>query len=115
MITTDAGLAQTIEVIDNMYQSLCSMHARELPRNRQLFAVMTEGPIDMMRSLEDEASGYIETMLPCLPKRSEKADTPNTPDDCAVIATDEGAGASDQVDWFHIQRSLFLTGRSVPK
>lgn len=71
MITTDEGLAQTIELIGNRYHALCAMRDQALPGNRQRFAIMAAGPLDSMRELEQETRDYIETMRPAFPELDE--------------------------------------------
>jgi len=79
MITNDIGLKQTVGLIGNMYRSLCSLHEETLPKNRKLFAVMSETPIDYMRRLIDEADEYIETMKPHFSERDEEASNDAAP------------------------------------
>lgn len=59
MIHTDEGLAITIEQLARMARILESTCAEELPVNRQMFAIMAEGPLDQMQRLLNEITEYV--------------------------------------------------------
>jgi hypothetical protein len=52
------NLAQTIEMLELMNESLRHLRTEVLPRNPRMFALMAEGPLDEMRRLQQQ----IETL-----------------------------------------------------
>jgi len=46
------NLAQTIEMLELMNDSLRHLRTEVLPRNPRMFALMAEGPLDEMRRLQ---------------------------------------------------------------
>ncbi len=62
MIQTDAQLQQAIEQIENLYQGLNALRADILPKNPRNFAVLAEGPLDEIRKLQTEITGYINRL-----------------------------------------------------
>ena len=71
MITTDEGLAITIEQLGRMARVVELTCKEELPRNRQMFALMAEGPLDQIQRLLDEINEYTRSW-------AENADTAET-------------------------------------
>jgi hypothetical protein len=47
-------LAQTIEMLELMNQTLRHLRVEILPKNPRMFALMAEGPLDEMRRLQTE-------------------------------------------------------------
>ena len=47
-------LAQTIEMLELMNESLRHLRTEVLPRNPRMFALMAEGPLDEMRRLQQQ-------------------------------------------------------------
>jgi hypothetical protein len=58
MITSDDQLTQTVEQLTRMYRALAALKAEVLPVNPQRFALMAEGPLDQIRSLQAELDAY---------------------------------------------------------
>ncbi len=50
----EAILAQTIEQLELMNRILEHLRTEILPKNRKMFALMAEGPLDEMQRLHDE-------------------------------------------------------------
>jgi hypothetical protein len=61
MITTDEGLAITIEQLGRMARVLELTCKEELPRNRQMFELMADGPLGQIQRLLDEINDYMRT------------------------------------------------------
>jgi hypothetical protein len=59
MIKTDEGLVVTIEQLGRMVRILELTCAEELPRSRQMFGLMAEGPLDQIQRLLDEINEYM--------------------------------------------------------
>jgi len=47
-----------------MYRALSSLRAEVLPKSRQHFALMAEGPLDELRRLERDVRAYVRRALP---------------------------------------------------
>jgi hypothetical protein len=58
MISNNEGLAQALEAMGYMYRALVSLRKEVLPRSRQWFALMAEGPVDEIRKLEEQINEY---------------------------------------------------------
>lgn len=59
MNTTDAAVQQSIDQIARMSRVLSSLCEDVLPHNRQMFAVMAEGPLDEMQKLVRQVEEYL--------------------------------------------------------
>jgi hypothetical protein len=59
MIDSDEGLAITVEQLARMARILEGTTTEVLPVNRQMFAVMAEGPLDQIQRLLDEINEYV--------------------------------------------------------
>jgi hypothetical protein len=67
MIRNEIELQQTVESIALMQQGLLDLVKNQLPRNRQLFAVMAEAPLDYIRQFCDEIEQYRASLAPTFP------------------------------------------------
>ncbi len=54
MISNNEQLAATLQAIGHMYRAMASLRKEVLPKSRQWFALMAEGPVDEIRKLEEE-------------------------------------------------------------
>ena len=63
MIADVRQLEQAVEHMRRMCRALSSLNAEVLPRSRQQFALMAEGPLEEIRRLEDEISQYVTQTL----------------------------------------------------
>ena len=59
MITNDRQLQQAIEQLGRMQHALASFCQEVLPKSREQFALLAEGPLDGMRRLEEEIELYV--------------------------------------------------------
>lgn len=59
MTRDDMQLEQTIEQLARMYRALGELHRDILPKNPRLFAVMAEGPLDLIRQFQGEIESYL--------------------------------------------------------
>ena len=57
-------LRKTIEGIGMMYKGLHSLLEEEYERDRLMFAIMAQGPIDQIRDLLEDVEWHLEDMLP---------------------------------------------------
>lgn len=57
-------LGQTIKSIGMMYEGLQSLMEEEYDRDRLMFAIMAQGPIDQIRDLLDDVEWHMEEMIP---------------------------------------------------
>jgi hypothetical protein len=71
MITTDEGLKVTAQQLTLMARALEASCEQELPRSRQMFALMAEGPLDQIQRLLDEINEYVGSWV-------EEGDTAGT-------------------------------------
>ncbi len=58
MIENDAQLVQTLEAMGLMYRALASLRKEVLPKSRQWFNLMAEGPVDEIRKMQREIDVY---------------------------------------------------------
>ncbi len=58
MIENDAQLDQALEVMGMMYRGLAGLRKEVLPKSRQWFNLMAEGPVDEIRRLQKEIDAY---------------------------------------------------------
>jgi hypothetical protein len=58
MIENDQQLNQTIEQLAGMYRALAALRREVKPKSEQWFAVMAEGPLDMIARLKAEIEAY---------------------------------------------------------
>ena len=66
MNSADENVTQTAEQIERMARILTSLCEDVLPRNRQMFALMAEGPLDEIQKLARQveqllAADFVET------------------------------------------------------
>lgn len=59
MISSDAGLQQAIEQMQRLYKVLAGLKRTIQPENPALFAVMAEGPIELLRQLQEQVDAYV--------------------------------------------------------
>lgn len=57
-------LEKTIAGIGMMYKGLQSLLEEEYDRDRLMFAIMAQGPIDQLRDLLDDVEWHVEDMIP---------------------------------------------------
>lgn len=58
-------ITQTIEMIGLMQHALANMCEEVLPKNREMFAIMAEGPLDELQRLIGEVNAYVgKTLAP---------------------------------------------------
>jgi hypothetical protein len=70
MIDNESQLEQAVEQMGRMYRALAALNAEVLPKSRQRFAVMAEGPLEEIRRLDEEISQYISQTLASLEVQS---------------------------------------------
>ena len=58
MIENDQQLNQTLEQLARMYRALAALRREVKPQSEQWFAVMAEGPLDMISQLKAEIEAY---------------------------------------------------------
>ncbi|MCW3096742.1 MAG: hypothetical protein JWL77_2360 [Chthonomonadaceae bacterium] len=59
MIADERQLEQAVEQMGRMCRALAALNTDVLPKSRQQFALMAEGPLEEIRRLEEEISQYI--------------------------------------------------------
>ena len=59
MISNDDQLNQAIQQLERMYRALAALRADVLPANARQYALMAEGPLDQIRSLQEEIEAYL--------------------------------------------------------
>jgi len=59
MITNDRQLQQAVEQLGRMQHALAYFCQEVLPKSREQFALLAEGPLDEMRRLEEEIESYV--------------------------------------------------------
>jgi hypothetical protein len=77
MIENDAQLGQALEVMGLMYRALANLRKDVLPKSRQWFNLMAEGPVDEIRKLQKEIDVYtgMDQVAIADEDASESADT----------------------------------------
>ena len=63
MITDERQLEQAVEQMERMCRALAALNTEVLPKSRQQFALMAEGPLEEIRRLEEEISQYVTDTL----------------------------------------------------
>ena len=58
MIANDAQLNHTLEQMGRMYRALADLHRDVLPKSRQWFNLMAQGPADEIRRMQAEVDAY---------------------------------------------------------
>jgi hypothetical protein len=58
MITNVAQLDQTVEQLKRMYRALASLRAELLDRDPRRFALLAEGPVEMIHQLQAQIDQY---------------------------------------------------------
>jgi len=59
MITNDDQLTQALDQMGGMYRALAALRTEVLPKNRQWFTLMAEGPVDEIRTLQSQIDAYV--------------------------------------------------------
>ena len=59
MITNDDQFNQAIQQLERMYRALATLRADILPVNARQYALLAEGPLDQIRSLQEEIENYL--------------------------------------------------------
>lgn len=54
----------TMQQMERLIRALEDLKVNVLPKNPQLFAVMSEAPLDDLSRLRDELSGYVTELRP---------------------------------------------------
>ena len=68
MIADERQLEQAVDQMGRMCRALAALNIEVLPKSRQQFALMAEGPLEEIRRLEEEISGYVTlTLVSSLP------------------------------------------------
>lgn len=58
-IQSDEEMNQALEQIQSLYRALATLKAEVLPLNPKKYAVMAEGPVDMIRDLQAQVDAYL--------------------------------------------------------
>jgi hypothetical protein len=58
MIENDAQLNLTLEQMGRMYRALADLRREVLPKSRQWFNLMAQGPVDEIRKMQAEVDAY---------------------------------------------------------
>jgi hypothetical protein len=58
MIENDAQLNHTLEQMGRMYRALADLRREVLPKSRQWFNLMAQGPVDEIRKMQAEVDAY---------------------------------------------------------
>jgi hypothetical protein len=59
MISSDAELQQAVEQMQRLYQVLAGLRRKVEPDRPELFAVIAEGPMDLVRQLQEQVDAYV--------------------------------------------------------
>jgi hypothetical protein len=59
MISSDAELQQAVEQMQRLYQVLAGLRRKVEPDRPELFAVIAEGPIELLRQLREDMDAYV--------------------------------------------------------
>jgi hypothetical protein len=72
MITNEEQLAQAIEQLERMYRAVLVLRAEALPRSRDQYALMAEGPLTrIMHDVPGRGTGRAGTARPVEPQKRE--------------------------------------------
>lgn len=69
MIVDEMQLEQAVEQMGRMCRALAALNSEVLPKSRQQFALMAEGPLEEIRRLEEEISLYVTNTLASPPPK----------------------------------------------
>jgi hypothetical protein len=58
MISHDEQLGQALEALGFLYRAMASLRKEVLPRSRQWFDLMAQGPVDEIRKIQAEIDAY---------------------------------------------------------
>ncbi len=58
MISNDGQLRQALEAMGCLYRAMASLRKEVLPKSRQWFKLMAEGPVDEIRKIQAEIDAY---------------------------------------------------------
>ena len=66
MLADERQLEQAVDQMGRMSRALAALNSEVLPKSRQQFALMAEGPLEAIRRLEEEISRYVtqEMVIP---------------------------------------------------
>jgi hypothetical protein len=85
MITTVAQLDQAVEQLKRMYRALASLREELLDKDPRRFALLAEGPLEMIRQLQAQIDQYTDqSMAERLSTDDASNFQPYTPNDLAV-------------------------------
>jgi hypothetical protein len=59
MISSEDQFNQAVQQLERMYRALAALRADVLPSNAGQYALMAEGPLDQIRSLQQEIEAYL--------------------------------------------------------
>lgn len=80
MISNDQELESSLQAIGDMYRAMASLRRDVLPRSRQWFNLMAEGPYDEIRKIQKDIEAYCGMNDVDFPdedaSESENAETP---------------------------------------
>lgn len=63
MIADEKQLEQAVERMGRMCRALAALNSEVVPKSRQQFALMAEGPLEEIHRLEAEISQYVTQTL----------------------------------------------------
>jgi hypothetical protein len=63
MISNDEQLRHALKALEHLYVALAALRRDILPQNEANFALMAEGPVDMIRKLGREIDEYVGLSL----------------------------------------------------
>lgn len=63
MIADEKQLEQAVEQMGRMCRALAALNSEVVPKSRQQFALMAEGPLEEIHRLEAEISQYVTQTL----------------------------------------------------
>jgi len=63
MISTQAEFQQTLDQMQRIYDALQDLRRTVLPLNPRNFAILSEGPLDQIRRLQEELEEYRCSLL----------------------------------------------------
>lgn len=63
MIANEQEMRQTVEQMERMCRALAVLQTEIFPKSRQQFAIMAEGPLEQLRSLERDMSQFVDRTL----------------------------------------------------
>jgi hypothetical protein len=58
MISNDEQLASALQAMSHLYRAMASLRKEVLPKSREWFNLMAEGPVDEIRKIQAEIDAY---------------------------------------------------------